>query len=211
MVVVNQAESTADDTKSVGKKSKTTKGDGNVTIVANSLELQSSLRQVIIGLAQRPFTALDWIVLDSGANASVINHHRDDIYDITPIDHQEAKMANRSKLTLKATCLTGITGFSKWYMAAEGTMPRSLSSVGLTADAGMSTIFDRNFAYILKPGESMVLRQDQIAYIIPRCETTGLYMASWSRFFEPAADYYARMSAEEMPPLKDDSDEDEDD
>ena len=124
-------------------------------------------------------------------------------------------MVNRSILSLRATCLTGITGFSKFYMTIAGRMPRSLASVGLTADEHMSTVFDSENAYILNPGETVVLRRDQIAHVIPRCSKTGLYMASWARFFEPAAEYFARSDAEvddiaNMPPLKPYSDDEED-
>jgi hypothetical protein len=148
------------------------------------------------------------LVHDSGANASIFNGPQDFVFDIEPVHNLQAKMANKSKLPIQATCSTGIPGFEKFYIAKEGTMPRSLNSVGLTADAGMITVMDSDNAYILKAGERVNFKADQIAHIIPRCKKTGLYMCPWSQAVQPASVFFEqqRAPARKVPATPEDDD-----
>ena len=197
-VVINSAvaddteEESEPETKVKTKKTKT-KGSGNVHVHANIVELQSSLEHLLIHQATLQAPS-DLVVVDSGANGRLLNQIFPWAYNVQPLDNMQARMANRGKLPLRATCETGITGHNEWYIAEDGKMPRSLASVGLTADEGMITVFDNKRCYILHAGTELHFTQDDIATVVDRDPKTGLYMCSMDDFRQPASEYFKKQT-----------------
>jgi hypothetical protein len=187
--------------KASSKKPKSSKSSGGVRIITNILEIGSSLKDVLLNAVDASSSIpSDMLACDSGSNEHVANQLRDDVYNVQPIKNTQAKMANKSTLSLRATYDTGIKGFGTFYVANNGTMPRSLTSVGRTADEGMMSIFDGENVYILHEGEQIDLKRDQIAYMVPRDKKTGLYMCPYAEFMTPASVKFAQQDRQKKAP-----------
>lgn len=205
-VVINAAEQEEEseqeeEIKASSKKPKSSKSSGGVRIITNILEIGSSLKDVLLNAVDASSSIpSDMLACDSGSNEHVANQLRDDVYNVQPIENIQAKMANKSTLSLRATYDTGIKGFGTFYVANNGTMPRSLTSVGRTADEGMMSIFDGENVYILHEGEQIDLKRDQIAYMVPRDKKTGLYMCPYAEFMTPASVKFAQQDRQKKAP-----------